>query len=94
MKLYRCSIDVLRWVKTAVKSVIEMALWLLRHQRSFALSQKECIKIRHEQKDYVDVSLGPPSLTETKLGQTLCCLAQNSTVPFGKHNLHWAPSPQ
>lgn len=94
MKLHRLSIDVLRWVETAVKSAIEMALWLLRHQRSFPLPQQECIKIRHGQKDYVDVSLELPSLTETKLGQTLCCLAQSNTVPFGKHNLHWAPSLQ
>lgn len=68
MKLYRCSVDVLRWGKTAVKSAIVMALWLLRYQRSFASSHQERIKIRSRQKDYVDVSLGPPSLTKTKLG--------------------------
>lgn len=68
IKLYRCPIDVLRWGKTAVKSATEMALWLLRHQRSFASSHQERIKIRSRLKDYVDVSLGPPNLTKTKLG--------------------------
>lgn len=63
MELYRCSVDVLKGGEIAVKSAMEMALWLLRHQRSFALSHQECNKIRC--RHYVDVSLAPPSLTET-----------------------------
>lgn len=45
MKLYRCSIGILRWGKIAVKSAIEVVLWLLRYQRSFALSHQVCSKI-------------------------------------------------
>lgn len=69
---------------TAVKSATEMALWLLRH-RSFALFHQERTKISWGQKDYGDVSLGLPSLTETKLDQTLSCLTQ--TIQYLLENI-------
>lgn len=54
---------------------------ILRHQRSFASSQQEGIKIRSGQKDYPGESLGPSYLTETKLGHNslLPSLEQCST---------------
>lgn len=57
---------------------------LSRHQRSFDSSQQEGIKIMSRQKDYLGESLGPPYLTETKVGHNSLLLSPELHSTFWK----------